>query len=318
MVPTIVASTPKCASVWTSTWAVRALDVGGVATRRRARLQQRPVGQAILGAALRRVEGQRGVVRRLVGRVGPGLGRKQRRRLGRERPGRDDVGVRLDPVDRDGRRPERPRRRVDPLVRPVGLAPVGPLDALERPARRAPGLAHGVAGAAEQSAGGGAGDEQEPGEHERDADDEGARLAEDLREAAPECRADGASVGVAERDHQPHDADERGPCGTGGGRRASSGRASARRCRGARQARRASPSRARHRATLRRARRWVHRPSRARARSRGRARTRRARAPRARDAGDRGSSAPSCGRAPGCAACASAPAQPASSSWPWA
>src|SRR4029078_1972228 len=101
----------------------------------------------------------------------------------------------------------RPRRRVDPLIRPVGLAPVRPLDALDRPACRATGLADGGARAAEQSTRGRDGYEQKPGEHERDPDDEGTRVTEDLRQAAPECRTDGASMGVAERDHQPHDAE---------------------------------------------------------------------------------------------------------------
>ena len=180
-------------------------DVRRVGPRRRARLEERAVGQPVLAAPGGRVEVERRVVGR---RLLVGLGPKQRRRLRRERAWRDDVRVRLHAVDRHGRRPwQAPRRGLDPVGGRLGIAPVGPLDALDRAPGGAARLPDGVPRASQQRARRGARDEQEPGEDQRNADDQRPRLADHVCEAAPERRADGAAVALPQGDHQPEEAD---------------------------------------------------------------------------------------------------------------
>ena len=64
-----------------------------------------------------------------------------------------------------------------------------------------------MARAADERAGGGARDEQHAGEHERDADDDRARAAENPGEPSAERLADGAAVVLAEGDQQADGAD---------------------------------------------------------------------------------------------------------------
>ena len=69
-----------------------------------------------------------------------------------------------------------------------------------------------MAGAAKQRAGGGARDEHHAREDERDAHDQRAGSADDLREATTESSAERPAVVLAERDHQADEPDdEAGP-----------------------------------------------------------------------------------------------------------
>jgi hypothetical protein len=131
--------------------------VGRIAACGRARTQRGPVGQAILAATGRRVECEKRVLprRRLLG-----LRREQRRRLGRERSRRDDVGERRDPVHRRGLARRRKRRLARDLLRGrVGVAPVRPFEALERAARNRARPADDRARPPQERAHGGAGDQ---------------------------------------------------------------------------------------------------------------------------------------------------------------
>ena len=287
--------------------------VRGVAAGRRARLQERAIGKAVLRSSGRGVEVERRV---LPGRRLLGIGSKQRRWPGRQRAVRDDVGERLEAVHRRRlahRRLERGSVRVRLRVRPVG-----PLDALDRTARGRAGLADRVTRAPQERSCRRARDEQHAGEDERCPDDQRAGPADDAREATAQRAAESAAVLLAERDHEPDEAD-----GEPGAERPEVDERAAdehqptdpeqrrgnERRGGAERSRRASRTPAS---------RPGRRPSRARAPSRGSARPRRGRAPRARDDGVRGSSSCACGRVRASAASWSAPARPASSSWPWA
>ncbi|MCZ7587738.1 MAG: hypothetical protein M5U27_02505 [Gaiella sp.] len=61
--------------------------------------------------------------------------------------------------------------------------------------------------AAQDRSSGGSGDEERPGEHERDTEDERSRFSHDPRKPTAECPADLTSVALTQRDHQPDQAD---------------------------------------------------------------------------------------------------------------
>ena len=213
------------------------------------------------------------------------------------------------------------RRRLDPrggLQRRLVVAPVAPFEAVQRPACRAcppDGPRDPTGGAAHRPRRPSrAGRRRARARRRRSARPVHrgcARARRRVRRRAP-LRDPRRARRAARRGRR------RGPCGTAAGRRARCGRASARRSRAGRAGRAARPRRAPLRASPRGVRRRDRPPSRARRPSRAGARPRAGRGPRARDGDARGSSSRACGRAPGCAASASARVPRASCESPWA
>ena len=296
--PTIVASTPKCASAVTSVSAVR-----WSAPFRRPR---RSAGETLEDAAI----GQHVLALRRAGR------RRARSAPRCRRPGRRAAAAARTAPPR--RRPDsRGRRRS--AARGARALRAARDDFVSIRHFLGPGdrAADGVVRAAEQGAVGGAREHEPAREQRGQAEERGAGAAEQHRDPAAEHVPDGTAVLAAERDHQPDDRHARARCETASRRGGRCGRASGRRRRSVRAALHTRPTRSRRAAPPRSSRRRRRLPSPGRAARRGRGRRQRARARSARDARERrgraSSSSSASSRVRACAAAAAA-----SSSWlPW-